>query len=247
MSALGEQWKAEVWDVYSEKLAPRFPFKDVPAEASFADFTEFFRPETGPLWKFYGQNLSARLERSGNRFTPKQAADALPFRGDFLECLNVAAEITDAMFGTTPVPVVAFSVQIHPASSNISEISLILDGSPTVYRNEPERWVPLEWPGKGAPRGATLQVRGAGFTEEIPRLGDFGLLRLFEAGAVKATGSLSEGKPVLRGSWNLTRSGEPPVVIDFRPNKTVQPFAPGFYRRLKCPPNVTSAVAPGSP
>jgi type VI secretion system protein ImpL len=242
---LSGSWKTEVWDPYREKLATRFPFVDVPAEASLAEVTEFFRPETGLIWKFYGENFATRLERSGNRFTVKAAADPMPFRPDFLECLNVAAEITDALFGTAQAPSVPFSIQIHPASANISEISLIIDGQTTVYRNEPERWVPVQWPGKeGGQRGATLQVRGAGFTDQIPRLGDFGLLRLLEQGGLKQQSGLSEGMQILSGSWALTRPGEPPVVIDLRPSKSVHPFSRGFFRRLKCPPVVTNVAAP---
>ena len=107
----------------------------------------------------------------------------------------------------------------------------------------PERWIPVTWPGTGSPRGGVLTVRGAGFTDEIPRLGDFGLFRLFEAGGLKP-GALAEGTQVLSGSWTLSRAGEAPVTIDVRPAKTVHPFARGMFRRLRCPPSVTSAVSP---
>jgi type VI secretion system protein ImpL len=241
---LSDGWKAEVWEIYSAKLAPRFPFADVPAEVSLAEFADFFRPDSGLLWKFFGANLATRLERSGTSFVPKAAADALPFRADFLQCLNVAWEITDAVFGGAPTPAVPFGVKIQPAGSGVAEISLAVDGKTVVYRNEPERWVPLQWPGPNMPRGAILQVRGAGFTDEIPRLGDFGLFRLFEAGGLKPSGALAEGAPVLVGSWLLTRAGEAPVVIEVRPAKTGHPFARTFFRRLKCPPMVTSVVGP---
>jgi type VI secretion system protein ImpL len=237
--SLSESWQKEVWEIYNSKLAPRYPFADAPVEVSLAEFTDFFRPETGLIWKFFGTNLATRLERSGNSFAPKQVADVMPFRGDFLQCLNIAAEITDATFGGAQTANAPFGVKIHPASSNIAEISLTVDGAATVYRNEPERWVPVAWPGAGTPRGAVLQVRGAGFTDEIPRLGDFGLFRLFEVGGLKQ-GSVVEGTPVLNASWILSRSGENPVTIDVRPAKSVHPFARGFFRRLRCPASVTT-------
>jgi len=245
-TAMSDAWKEMVWNVYQEKIAPRYPFSDVPAEMAVSDFVEFFRPEGGLIWKYYAENVQGRLDRSGNRFSNKSTVGMTQFRPDFLACLSVAAEITDAVFGTQQVPLVPFSIQMHPASSNISEISLILDGKPTVYRNEPERWIQVEWPGKGQPHGATLQVRGAQFQDEIPRLGDFGLFRLLEAGSVKATNQLSEGLPVLAGSWPLTRAGEPPINIDIRPQKSVHPFSRGFFKRLRCPPVTTMAVvSPG--
>jgi type VI secretion system protein ImpL len=242
-ASLSESWHKEVWEIYSSKLAPRYPFADAPAEVSLAEFSDFFRPDSGLLWKFFGTNLAARLERSGNKYVPKEAADVLPFRPDFLQCLNVAAEITDATFGGAQAPSVPFGIKIHPAGRNIAEISVTIDGASTVYRNEPERWVPMTWPGTGSPHGAVLQVRGAGFTDEIPRLGDFGLFRLLEAGGVKPAAALAEGAGVLSGSWTLSRAGEAPVTIDLRPAKSVHPFTTGMFRRLRCPQAVTTVSA----
>jgi type VI secretion system protein ImpL len=241
--SLSESWQKEVWEVYNTKLLPRYPFTDAPAEVSLAEFSDFFRPDSGLLWKFFATNLASRLERSGNTYGPKAAADVMPFRPDFLQCLNVAAEITDATFGGGQTPNVPFGIKIHPASANIAEISLTIDGASTVYRNEPERWIPMVWPGTGSPHGAVLQVRGAGFTDEIPRAGDFGLFRLFEAGGLKPGAALAEGAGVLRAAWTLSRSGESPVTIDVRPGKSVHPFVKGLFRRLRCPASVTTASA----
>jgi len=241
--SLSESWQKEVWEVYNTKLLPRYPFTDAPAEVSLAEFSDFFRPDSGLLWKFFATNLASRLERSGNTYGPKAAADVMPFRPDFLQCLNVAAEITDATFGGGQTPNVPFGIKIHPASANIAEISLTIDGASTVYRNEPERWIPVVWPGTGSPHGAVLQVRGAGFTDEIPRAGDFGLFRLFEAGGLKPGAALAEGAGVLSAAWTLSRSGESPVTIDVRPGKSVHPFVKGLFRRLRCPASVTTASA----
>jgi type VI secretion system protein ImpL len=239
--SLSASWQKEVWEVYSTKLQPRYPFSDAAAEVSLAEFGDFFRPDSGLIWKFFATNLANRLERSGNTYGARAAANAMPFRPDFLQCLNVAAEITDATFGGAQAPSVPFGIKIHPASANISEISLTVDGLSTVYRNEPERWIPVVWPGTGSPHGAVLQVRGAGFTDEIPRLGDFGLFRLFEAGGLKPGAALAEGAGVLSATWTLSRSGESPVNIDVRPAKSVHPFVKGLFRRLRCPASVTTA------
>ena len=154
-----------------------------------------------------------------------------------------AVEAARRNVGNVNVP---FSIKIHPAGSTVSEVSLTIDGNATVYRNEPERWVPVTWPGTGTPRGAVLQARGAGFNDEIPRLGDFGLFRLLEAGQLKPASSLSEGGQVLTGSWPLSRAGETPVTLDVRPAKTVHPFTRTLFRRLRCPASVTTASA-GAP
>ncbi len=232
-------WRSEVWEVFRTKLKPRYPFSDVPSEVSLPEFADFFRPETGLLWAFVKRHFESRLERSGKAFVPKPSADAVPYSADFLNCLNVSQEITDAVFGRADEPSVQFSVKMRSVSSTISEIALIVDGHPTTYRNEPERWLPITWPGKESPRGAVLRVKGAGFADEIPRMGDFGLFRLFGAGGLKPSGALADGVPELMASWVLTRANEPPVNVTVKPAKGTHPFAPRFFRRLNCPPVVT--------
>lgn len=237
-AALSEHWKAEVWDNYNTKIQTRFPFANTQDEVTVPEFVEFFRPETGILWKFFKANLEGRLDRVGDGFAPKPSADPMPFRADFLSCLGMAGQITEAIFGSAPEPKLDFFVRIHPVGADIAEIALIVDGQATVYRNEPERWAPVQWPGKGDPHGGTLQVKGASFTDEIPRLGDFGLFRLLAAGGLKPNGNAG-GLPVLSASWNMTRGNEPPVAIDIKPSKTVHPFMREFFHRLRCPPEVT--------
>jgi type VI secretion system protein ImpL len=248
-AALEDKWKAEVWETYNTKLASRYPFADVAAEVTVPEFSEFFRPQTGVLWKYYEKNLQDKMERSGSSFAPKQAADPIPFRPDFLRCLGVAQEITDAIFGAGPEPSVPFSLRMHSVGPDIAEVTFRVDGQAIVYRNEPERWLPAQWPGKGTPKGAVLQVKGSSFTDEIPRDGDFGLFRLLAAGGIKPVPGGGEGGPLLTASWNLTRAGQPPVRIEFKPAKEAHPFARDFFRRLRCPAEIMQGAAPqpGSP
>ncbi len=237
---LGEKWKGEVWDAYNAKIASRYPFVDVREEVALPEFVEFFRPSTGALWKFYEKNLADRMERKGNAFVLKSSTDPGAFRPELLRCLGVAQEITDAVF-TSADPAVAFEVKMQSAGSNVSEITFKVDGQAIVYRNEPEKWVPTQWPGKGSPHGAFLQVKGGGggLNDELPRAGDFGLFRLLAAGGIKPAGPAG----VFVATWNLNRPGVPAVSIDFKSSKSVQPFARDFFSRLKCPQEITVATA----
>ena len=242
---LSGDWRSEVWEIFRTKIKERYPFSDVQTEVSLPEFAEFFRPETGILWAFVNKNFASRLDRSGKNYVPKPSADALPYRSDFLNCLNVSQQITDAIFGNAQEPSVPFFVKIRSVSPNVSEVSLIIDGQATIYRNEPERWLPVAWPGKETPRGGTLRVKGAGFTDEIPRMGDFGLFRLLAAGGLEETGALADGVPVMSASWVLTRANEPPVNITLKPSKSIHPFKPRFFRRLSCPAEVTVGASAG--
>jgi len=241
-SALSDRWKAEVWETWNSKLAPRFPFTESGGDASLAEFSDFFRPQSGLIWKFYERDLAARLERSGDRFVPKASAVPSAFLPAFLSCINVAQQITDAVFGTLPEAKVPFSINVHSAGADISQIAFKIDGVATVYKNEAEHWQLTQWPGAGATKGAVLEVKASGFTDEIPRDGDFGLFRLLLAGGIKPAGTAQQSTPIFVSTWTLNRPGSPPVTIELKPSKATQPFARGFFARMKCPMQVT---APG--
>lgn len=116
----------------------------------------------------------------------------------------------------------------------------MIDGKKTVYRNEPERWQPAVWPGGGDKKGAVLKVKGAGFTEEIPRDGDFGFFRLLAVGGLKPSDPKKPG--VFKATWELSRAGEPPVTIEIKPTKSAHPFTAGFFSAMKCPAVIMSGV-----
>ncbi|HMI87896.1 MAG TPA: type VI secretion system membrane subunit TssM [Polyangiaceae bacterium] len=239
---LQEKWQKEVYELWSGKLAPRYPFADgAGEEVSLAEFSDFFRPTGGALWKFYDKNLTEYLDRTGNAFALKATVEAGSFRPDFLRCLSHAAEISDALYGTAPEPLVSFGLRMHSVGAQVSEITFRVDGQATVYRNEPERWVGAQWPGKGTPKAASIQVKGAGFTDETARSGDFGFFRLLAAsGGLKAAGA--DGSLV--ANFSLTRPGLAAVPVDFRPAKAVHPFHADFFRRLKCPAEVLQEGSP---
>jgi type VI secretion system protein ImpL len=238
-SMLSDKWRAEVWTTWSAKLASRYPFAESKDEVALADFADFFRPQAGTVAKFVAQSLADKLERSGSAYTPKNAADPVPFRGDFLRCLNVAQEISDAAFGATPEVSVPFFVRLEPSGADIAETTFQIGSQLIVYRNEPERWFPALWPAKeGGNKGAAIQVKGNGFNDQVLRVGDFGMFRLLEAGNLRARPG-GDGS-VMVASFTLARPGQPPVSIQLKPSKPAHPFNREFFRRLRCPPDVTA-------
>jgi type VI secretion system protein ImpL len=236
---LDDKWKAEVFEIWREKLANRYPFADAPQDVAIADFADFFRPQTGALWKFYEANLAERLERSGNAFKAKASADPVPFRGEFLRFIGYAQEIADAVFGAGPEPAVVFDIQMHSVP-NIGEIKFWVDGQASTYQNGPEQWLRTQWPAKAGPHRGLLQLKGATITDEFQRQGDFGLFRLLAAGGIKPLGA---GANVFAASWDPNRPGQQPVKIEFRPVKSAHPFEKDFFRRVKCPPEIIQANA----
>jgi type VI secretion system protein ImpL len=240
---LNDRWRSEVWEPY-RRMVSRYPFVASSAvEVPLADFAEFFRPSNGTLWAFYEETLAARLLRSGTGFKPRPSEQRSGFRGDFLSCLAAVQNITDAVFrGDTTEPNVPFGVKMQAVGAAVSEITLRVDGQTIVYRNEPERWQSMQWPGKDGPAGAAIQVRGATFKDEIRRPGEFAFIRLLAEGGLKP---VSPGAVDLEASWDLNR-GETRVTIQFRPPASKHPFLRGFFSTLQCPPAVISSSGPRS-
>jgi type VI secretion system protein ImpL len=238
-AALTDRWRVEVWEPY-RRLVTHYPF--VPnsgSDVSLPDFAEFFRPQTGTLWHFYNEMLVNRFVRSGDRFVPRPAEGKTAFRPDFLECLSVAQQIGDAVFvDGAQQPAVPFKVKMESGDARVSETILTVDGQTLVYRNEPEKWRALQWPGKDGPAGASLQVKGADFDALVRREdGEFGFYRLLAAGDIKP---VSPGSLILEASWTWMLKGkESRVTIQFQASRQRYPFVPGFFSRLNCPPAMT--------
>ena len=117
---------------------------------------------------------------------------------------------------------------------DVSEITLRVDGQAIVYKNDPERWLSLPWPGKDGPAGASVQVRGDKFKDEIKHYGEFAFFRLLAEGGAKP---VSPGAVELEAAWNL-HNGDTRVVIQFRPPTARHPFRRGFFGALQCPASV---------
>ncbi|HTV23452.1 MAG TPA: ImcF-related family protein, partial [Polyangiaceae bacterium] len=236
---LNDRWRQEVWEPY-HRMVSRYPFVASSAyEVPLSDFAEFFRPGTGTIWAFYEENLSSRLLRSGTRFTPRPAEARSGFRGDFLSCLANAQNISEAMFrGDTAEPSVPMLVKMQASTAAVSETTLRVDGQALVYKNTPEAWEQITWPGKDkdGPAGASIQVRGASFKDEIRRYGEFAFIRLLAEGGAKP---VAPGAVDLEASWDLNR-GETRVAIQFRPPASRHPFQKGFFSSFQCPSAIIS-------
>ena len=238
--AAGTTWEVSVWAKWHDKLEGKYPFARSKTDASLDDFVHFFGPGEGSLWAFYDESLKATLDRNGSTFVPsRRFKSSIGYTGPFLDvCLKRGAEITDVLYAPkADQPLVAFDVNLHSVSPTIAEVTLEIDGVSHTYKNEPEQWVRITWPGKT--HGARLRVRGAsGLDEEISRPGDFGLFHLIDGAdnvvAGKAAGK-SEGQPTLVATWNLRAQKAAVVKLDLRPVRNEHPLTPQYFMGYSCP------------
>jgi type VI secretion system protein ImpL len=244
-SAVGANWETSAWTKWHDKLEGKYPFVQSGTEAPLADFLDFFAPGDGVLWSFYDESLKATLDHNGSSFTPaRRFRSSVNYAPDFLGvCLKRGDAITKVLFAPkSDHAEVAFSVNLHSVSSTIGEVTFEVDGASYTYRNEPERWLPVVWPGK-APHCALLRVRGTrGLNEEIARRTDFGLFRLLDAAVIKPgrAGGKADGAPTLVATWPLQAAEGAFVSMDLRPARNENPLEPGYFKDYSCPRVITS-------
>jgi type VI secretion system protein ImpL len=245
-AAAGASWEASVWQKWKEKLDGKYPFANSPNDAALDDFLDFFAPGDGVLWSFFDESLKATLDRGPAGFVPsRRFKKAIAYTGDFLDvCLKRGQQFTTVLFPPkTDHAAVVFDVNIHSVSPTIAEVTFEVDGASHTYRNEPEQWLTVTWPGK-TPHGARLRVKGSGgLDEEISRPGDFGVFRLLDAADQKPgrAGGRADGVPTLVATWDLRAARDSAFVsLDLRPTRNENPLTPGFFKNYSCPRLITT-------
>lgn len=219
----GVEWCTAVARPFSASLRGRYPYDREGQDAPLADFIAFYRPTTGILWGFYETTLARDIARVGAQFSPTSAEGVGSAYGpqliSFLERSNA---ISEAFFPAgSAVPRVEFEVRVHP-TPGVATTTLVVDDQRYEYRNGPEAWTRMHWPGEGDALGGSLRVRGAAIDERVEHSGEWGFFRLLDAGTARAL-------PAERGisvAFRVETQGVD-VVIDIRPARTTNPFGVG--------------------
>lgn len=202
-------WCSSVAVPFFTTLAGRYPFESSGHDAAVADFAAFYRPQSGTVWSFYGQALSGQVERDGANFvfaTRLGRGAGSIYRSTLPLFLERSQAISTAFFppgGSEPR--VEMDVRVHPVPGAAS-VRFASGGTVIDYRNGPETWTRVVWPGEHPDQGASIEVLGAGGLEErIRQEGEWGLFRLME----RAT-RVSGGGPSARTfvvTWTLAGHG----------------------------------------
>lgn len=239
--ALNDSWQQEVWEYWKTNLSGRYPISSrARNDVSLAEFSNFFKPEGGLLWAFVSDKLGGMLDGSAAGYKPSTPAASERFRPGFLTFLGVARQVTDALFNQGEDPQVDFKVKFFRARDT-SKIMFALGDTAATYRNGPEVWREMSWPGEDANGKASLAWTGRdeSLTDGFYYQGDFSLFRLLESAAPQPTESRT-----LLASWRFGHKDAPVVKIEFKPSQATHPFVKRFFGRLACPQDIARIGSP---
>jgi type VI secretion system protein ImpL len=185
-ASLNEAWRASVAAPFAASFSSRYPFSPTAADASFAEFGHYVRPDTGLVNRFIQVELSGVLKRQGDQWVPNELApQSLQFDPKFLAMLRLIGPLGARLYAQGEA---GYRFEIMPQStSNVTRTELTIDGQQIVYFNQRETWTPLAWPGNGLNGRASLnwQTLEAGVRVAFDTTGDWAFLRMLEKAQIR--------------------------------------------------------------
>ncbi|MEK6351463.1 MAG: ImcF-related family protein [Burkholderia cenocepacia] len=203
-ASLNDAWRAGVAAPFNAAMSGRYPFFDTQADASFAEFGRYVRPDTGLISRFITTQLAGVMKLEGDYWARSELApQALQFDPTFLSAVRQLSTVGVQLYPQADAGQ-KFEMMALP-TPNVTRSELSVDGMRIVYFNQQERWTPLAWPGNGLNGHARLtwQTRDAGLRQAFDSAGDWAFLRLLSEADIKPLDGTR-----YRLTWN-TGSSEP--------------------------------------
>ena len=231
-------WKDKTLFSFNDTLRGHYPFAADGRDASMNDVTDFFKPAGGTFWSFVNDEMGPFVERKGNSWeSRKWLGIGLDFNPDFLVAVERTYDISNGMFKRGDSnPGANLSVYPFPNSA-LSESAISIDGSDYHYRNGPQEWQNIAWPGQN-PGGRVRGVRmGNSASAELVTDGPWALFRLLE----KARISSNQGDTFV-ATWSLPDSSRQRLNVSFkiRPDRSASLFQAGVLQSYRLPAEVFS-------
>jgi len=199
-----------------EEIRKKYPFTDSASDADMGAVMQFFQPGKGAVWGHYEGFLKKDIVRVGTHYKVKEGGASASYQGGVPAFLDKVQEITDFLFPTGgPQPSVPLELKLKP-TPNVTKIVFDVDGQDIQYRNEPERWIALKWPGDKH-TGASIRAFGKRGEELIPFEGEWGLFHLIDQAKV------TKDAEIVSATWKL-RTSETELHVDMRPAKLYHLF-----------------------
>ncbi|MCP3723461.1 type VI secretion protein VasK [Paraburkholderia sp. CNPSo 3272] len=185
-ASLNDAWRAAVAAPFQSSFASRYPFASTSADASFAEFGRYVRPDTGLINRFIDIELAGVLKRQGDQWVPNELApQSLQFDPKFLAMLRLIGPLGARLYAQGEA---GYHFELMPQPTpTVTRTELMVDSHQVAYFNQHEAWSPLAWPGNGLNGHASLnwQSLDAGTRIAFDATGDWAFLRMLEKARVK--------------------------------------------------------------
>lgn len=185
-ASLNEAWRAGVAAPFASTFASRYPFSPTAADASFAEFGRYVRPDTGLINRFIEVELSGALKRQGDQWVPNELApQSLQFDPKFLSMLRLIGPLGARLYAQGEA---GYHFEMMPQPTpGVTRMEMTADEQQVVYFNQHETWTPLAWPGNGLNGHALLtwQTLNGGLRVAFDATGDWAFLRMLEKAQAK--------------------------------------------------------------
>lgn len=212
-------------------LLAKFPFNpEARDEASIAEVTAMFAPNTGAIAAFQQERLAPFLEQAGDKYTAKRVGD-IALSARFVEFFNRAATVSTALFPDNATQLRLRWTARGVTSTDVPLVMLRHGVSEARFdartpRNE------VVWPsasGREARLDATFK-RNRSVTV-TSATGEWALFRLIaQATKFEGTG---------RVEWTSTAKDAVPVVLEFDHPKGIPLLKRGWLSGMSCVAQVT--------
>ena len=229
---LSRRWRSEVYEPCVQTIANRYPFSKGGEDATFVDIADFFHPANGILWKFYDKEIKSFVIEDKDQWRAKgDKGTGLSLSPEFLENLRHARIISEGLFqrGSSD-PQFLFDIYPYP-TPGVSEILFRMNGEELRYRNEPQEWHKITWPGTSVTGGTLLQAIYGGGRQFQQFPGAWGPFKLPTAGRITQISTTT-----YRVEWDFAAQGGKGLKIryDIRASSYKNPFRPGLFTQFHC-------------
>ena len=171
-------WRNQIYP-RAKALESGFPFTDG-GEASVEDLARLLNPSDGELWVFFKSKLAGAFEDVQGRWKLLESG-AFSFSPEFVEYLNNARQVRDALFATgSRQPSINYELALQPVTG--ADVVLEIDGNPPVVaRSGSPGAATLKWPAQVGDVGAKITLTAGGSAPQTKTFqGKWGLFRMIQ-------------------------------------------------------------------
>ncbi len=217
-----------------DALMAKFPFAaNAVNQASAADVSAVFAPDTGALWQFYNANLKTLLIPQGPQYVPAPGAPVQVTPG-FNRFFNRAAAISAGFFPQgAKTPALTFSLREVP-TKGVQNATLSIDGQRV---SSPNAAQPFTWNVQSA-QGAQLSASYLD-AKDVPLLqthGTWALFELLSKARAQRTGTGTQlDFPLEISNSPIKLPDGTPLVVEFNLSGSgAELLTPDAFNGLRC-------------